>query len=134
MTDKASARKLDRMLLWFEASLPGHDIGGWFFEVEPDRRTLVDERPGTRIDPPNYGRTGILAGYGECLRCGRRFDLPRCGNFSVHDDAEQERLARDHPSLTHAGLIATAKKWILKDAERAGKCWGGIPDAPESPE
>jgi hypothetical protein len=130
--DADHKRKVARMLLWFEAQLPEHDVGGWVFEIEPKRIPLVDDRPKRRVHT-SPGVAGLLVGHGTCSRCGMQFDLERCGNFGVWDDASQDRLARDCPSETHAGVIATAKEWIVRAAKRAGKCWGDVPQLEEKP-
>lgn len=123
--------KIQRMLKWFEASLPEHALGKWFFEIEPNRLPLVDETEYLRMG--EYYGIGIIVGTGSCVRCGQTFQLPQCGNYTIYAEAEQERLKEEYPTLVTEAVIAEAKEALQKDAERSGKCWGDIPKIDTEP-
>lgn len=121
-------QKLQRMLKWFEGRLPEHEIGKWFFEIEPRRIPVMDETEVLRMSSNSYG---LLVGYGSCIRCGLQFNLARWGNYSVHSPAEQEGLKEESPTLITEAIVLKAQQSIQQEAERSGKCWGEIPKIDE---
>lgn len=122
--------KLERMLLSFEEKLPNHEVGRWLIWVQPNDEIVLDMSDGRAFLGKSDYR-GILLGCGQCLLCGQRFEFKQLnGNFCVHHESEQERLARDYPTLTTAYKIEEMKKLIQKSAEDSGKCWGKVPVVP----
>lgn len=112
--EQSDKDKLQRMLLWFEASLPEHEIGEWVFEVEPTRLPLVDEETGVTKIRDTF-RTGVIVGHGTCIQCRCRFELERWGNYAVY------------PNCDHDEILNKAKISIINTAKRSGKCWGNVP-------
>jgi hypothetical protein len=124
--------KVERMLLWFESQLPPHELGEWRFEAQEHPALLVDETVGMHFISP--GSWGQLLGEAYCARCRMRVELPRIGNFSLHAEEEDLRLAVDYPTLTRQAVIDKAKTWMNRMAAQAGPCWGDVPEAPNTSE
>jgi hypothetical protein len=121
--------KIYRMLLQFESTLPEHEVGKWLLHVRPHEEIVLDETGYKRQSHSSYG---LLTGIGTCLRCGMRFEFAeQWGNYCVHPDSEQERLAKDFPTLTTAYKIEEMKGLIQQKANDLGKCWGDVVAIPE---
>lgn len=110
--------KLRRMLAAFEASLPSHEIGNWKIERQPDALTLENTDPERTRRSTSTGVGWRIIGECECLRCGKRFEIPRIGNFHWGFEWKQEREDM---------LIMSARRWVTLSAERDGPCWGDVP-------
>lgn len=123
--------KLQRMLLHFESQLPEHEVGEWLLEVRPHREIVLDETNVMRMGGNDKSNYGLLTGRGTCNRCRRQFTFEEgWGNYCVYPESEQERLAASYPTLTTAYKLEEMKVLVQKEAERSGKCWGGIPQIP----
>jgi len=124
--------KIQRMLLWFEAQLPEHDMGEWLMEIRPHREIVLDETNTMRAG--GIKSYGLLVGIGRCLRCRSEFifDEP-WGNYCVSDPSEQEQLAKEYPTLTTEYKIEEMKGLVQKKAQKSGKCWGDVPKIEKRP-
>lgn len=110
--------EITRMLLWFKAQLPPHEIGYWRFEFAPYPKLALntDDRS---IPAAHVMGNGMIVGYGACARCGKRIELERWANYSAYDNPE-----------SIAQGIERAQRAIRQKAEKAGECWGDVPRIP----
>jgi len=113
----AEIHELRRMLAAFKTDLPQHELGDWNIEIEPNRVTIEDERQNTL----RMGRVGFghARGDARCTRCGLFFR----SDFSPWVREEEG---------DHSEVIAQIKENVLRNAQRSGPCWGGIPQAPSN--
>lgn len=132
---ESDAVQMQRMLLWFRAQLPSHELGHWQFQRQPHATVLVNDESRFASIPVG-GQVGgfgdaLLVGSGSCIRCGKQFKLAHIGNHSLYPEEEQDRLSEEFPTLTTPAKIEEAKEWLRRDAERDGECWGDVPRVPD---
>jgi hypothetical protein len=115
--------KLRRMLA-FEADLPSHELGYWKIERQNDPVTIENDDPPrvTRLSQDGVGWR--IGGEAQCIRCGKRYEIPLIGNFHCSFEWTQE---------WEDSFIARAAEWVARIAERDGPCWGDVPQPPETP-
>lgn len=106
--------ELDRMLLWFKAQLPPHDLE-WNLTAHPlgDPWVIEGYNGGAGI---MLGRGGIqVRGNGRCRRCGRAFEVTKFGNSIAFGEDDLPRV------------VEKMKMWVEREAE-GDPCWGDVPD------
>ena len=113
MNESPNAAEMERMLLWFKAQLPPHDLAGWYIAKQPVPEVIEDTTGYIRV-PRSPGKWWIR-GYALCGRCHRQFDIPGLGNATALDGDWIERT------------VEAMKKWVRRDAANAGPCWGDVP-------
>jgi hypothetical protein len=120
--DVADPVEIQRMLLWFKSTLPPHALDEWYITVRADPHPTVVEDTDTSVVHAYGGRqvSGArrVEGYGRCVRCGKCFRIPSSGNAIAFDESRVERVVEE------------MRRWVLRDAERDGPCWGDVPSIP----
>lgn len=83
-----------------------------------DPRVEIENEVGHHWAGNGDWRSFRVTGYARCARCHHQFDIPNYGNFST---ITEERIP---------AVVEEAKKWVRREAEQAGPCWGDVPRIP----
>ena len=112
----AEVYELRRVLAAFKADLPPHELGYWRITSQATEVVVeYDPAPHYSYMPDLYeGERVKIRGHAQCVRCGKRFEIPNIGNFTTSEDRIDT-------------AIASAKEWVERIAERDGPCWGDVP-------